>query len=210
VETDEMKSPWSTVWYDPNGTIRTILEKYPQRHYRLLISLGGIAQILSAAAAMSMGDKMNLTQIILMALLFGPLTGWLTIILRSWFLTWVGHKLDGKANSAENRLCLAWSWVPIVYFLPLWGVKFMLFKNETFLLVRPVMENVPALVGLFNFFEFFDFVMYGWSLYILIRMLSEVNQFSGVRAIMNVILSGLLMAIPLLLLLYATAPFMKT
>lgn len=202
----EVKSPWSTVWYDPTGTIRTIIDKDPRYNYVLLVILGGVAQTLGAAAALNMGVKMSLKEIAVFALLVGPISGWLTLFIRGWLLTVVGHRLGGTATLMESRLCLAWSWAPIVFFLPLWGVKMILFKEETFQLTRPVLEQISVLKGLSGFLDIFDFIIYGWSIYVLIRMLAEVNRMSNIRAILSIIISGLLLAVPFLSLMYIISP----
>jgi len=200
------QSPWSTLWLDPKGTIRHILETGPHKHYPMLIALGGVAQTFSVAATMGLGDKMSFMEIVIVSLLMGPISGWLTILIRGWLLTWVGGWLGGAAIRAQTRVSLAWSWAPMVYFSPLWGVKYILFKNETFMLHRPVLESIPVLKGMFGFIEFVDFAVYVWSLVVLIQMLAEINRFTSMRALMNVVLSSLLIGIPVLLLLYIMAP----
>ncbi len=201
----EQRNPWKTIWLNPKATIRYIAEEQPYKHYILLMVLGGIAHALNYASAMNLGDVVSVREALVMCVLLGPLSGFITLSLGGWVLHWISHRLNGQATIHETRLSMAWSWAPIVYLLPLWGIKYILFRNELFTADKSYLESEPFLNGLYGIFSIVDFVITIVSLYILFSALSEVNRFSVWKSLGAYLLMTFVFTIPVLLILSITS-----
>ncbi|HPG39826.1 MAG TPA: Yip1 family protein [bacterium] len=197
-------SPWSTIWLRPKETIRRIVDTNPRYQVIFLAILGGIGQTL--ANARGMGDMFSFGALIFLCLLAGPMGGLLSLYISGFVMHWTSARLGGTATREQVRAVIAWSWAPIVYTLPLWGVKYILFREELFTTGKTFIESQPALSFLFELFTAVDFVITIWYLMILFIGLAEVNRISVGRGIAAAVLAFVLVGIPALLLVYFLAP----
>lgn len=196
----DYSDPWKTIWLNPRSTIRRIVEHEPRKHLLRLMILGGIAHALSYASAVNLADIISPGEILAMSLIAGPLSGFVALSLGGWVLHWISNKLRGEATLHETRMAMAWSWAPIIYLLPLWGVKYILFQNELFQADKSFLQSQSLLNALWEFFGFVDFLIAIWGLYILFSALAEVNRFSVWRALGAYVLMSAAFTIPVLLL----------
>ena len=199
-------SPWSTIWSNPRQTVRNVLATDPNRSMRLLIVGGGIGQACSFAASFGLGQTASIPDIFAFVLVFGPLAGFLSVLLWSWLLTWTSRWLGGTATRQQLRVAVAWSWAPVVYLLPLWGVRYILFRDELFLLKRPIIESYALLSGLYSFFGIVDFFVSFFSLFILFQAVAEVSSLSIWKSIGAIAAIMLLLTIPAILLFSVFSP----
>ncbi len=192
---------WTMMWFKPRQGMKIVLNSEPSYHYLLLIVLGGIGQAFSNAAAQGLGNLFSTVQIIGLCIFLGPLSGYLSVLIGGWVFKWVGEKLGGSGSIGQIRQAIAWSWVPIVSTLPLWLVKWLLFKNEMFTTDTPFIDSHPLLRQLYGFIGLIDLVLGLWVLVILYNTVAEAHGFTLWRGVGTVILSGLLLMIPLLLMI---------
>lgn len=197
-------SPWNTIWLKPKETIRRIVDSNPRYQVLFLAVLGGIGQTL--ANARGMGDMLPFGALLLLCILAGPMGGLLSLYLTGFVMHWTGKRLGGAATREQVRAVIAWSWAPIVYTLPLWGVKYILFREELFTTGKAFIESQSVLSFLFELFAVVDFVIVIWYLLILFTGLAEVNRMSVMRSIGAAILAFVLVGIPAMLLVYFMAP----
>lgn len=193
-------NPWSTIWSNPRQTVRDVLATNPNRSMRLLIVGGGMGQACSFAASFGLGKMASTLEILGFILAFGPLTGFLSVLLWSWLLTWTSRWLGGTASRQQLRVAVAWSWAPVVYLLPMWGVRYILFRDELFLLQRPILESFALLSGLYAFFGMIDFFVSFFTLFILFHAVAEVSSISIWKSIGAIAALMILLTIPALIL----------
>ncbi|MBD3383849.1 hypothetical protein GF407_02880 [candidate division KSB1 bacterium] len=192
---------WTLMWFKPRQAMRMVLNSPLSYHYHVLIIFGGIGQALSNASAQGMGKLFSTAQIITICLILGPLSGYLSVLIGGWILKWVGDKLSGHGSLQDLRRAIAWSWVPVVSTLPLWIVKWLLFRDEVFTIETPFIDSQPVLRQLYDFIGFVDLVIGLWVLIILYNTVSEAHGFTLWKGVGTVILSGVLLMIPLLLMI---------
>lgn len=198
--------PWATIWLDPRGTIRQIIDTEPNKHLMLLIILGGLGNAFSYAANFGMADMTSFTQAVVLCLVAGPLSGFFSVYLWGWLLQFSSKFFGGFASRRDLRIAVAWSWAPVVYLLPLWGVKYILFKQEIFKTEKPFIEAHQFLSGLLGFFDMLDFFVTMFTLFILFNAVAEVNGFSIWKSIGSIGAVLVLMTIPAILVLRYFAP----
>ncbi|MBN1482355.1 hypothetical protein EH223_09970 [candidate division KSB1 bacterium] len=199
-------NPWASIWRNPRGTIRHLVDTSPNKNLLLLVIGGGIGNALSYAAGFALADVMAVNTMVLLCFLAGPLSGFISLFLWSWLLDLTLKLFGGRATRQELRTAIAWSWAPIVYLLPLWGIKYILFRRELFESEKPFIEAHQFLNGLLGVFDMLDFFIAMFSIYILFNTVAEVNRFSIWRSIGAIGVVLLIMTIPALLVLRFVSP----
>ncbi|MDZ7315047.1 MAG: YIP1 family protein [candidate division KSB1 bacterium] len=191
-------NPWASIWLNPRGTIRQIVDTDPRRSLLLLAAGGGVAQACNFAVNMALGSALELDEIILFILAFGPLAGFLSLWLWTLALTFVTRWFGGLADRSAVRAAVAWSWAPTVYLLPLWGVRYILFRDELFKDARPFVESHGLLSALYSFFGGVDLLLSFLTVFILVQTIAEVSRFSVWRSMGAILFVLLLLLLPLL------------
>ena len=118
----------------------------------------------------------------------------------------MGKLLKGEGKFHQVRAAYAWSCVPLIVNIPMWFVLAWAFGSQLFGgLTEEYMLNNRELVLLFAIL----LVRLGstvWSLVIYINALAEVQRFSVLRAIGNLLLAGSV----IFLLLYSVSYLFMT
>ncbi|HOX84661.1 MAG TPA: YIP1 family protein [bacterium] len=195
-----MPSLWTQMWFLPKATIRQIVDTDPRQQMPLLIFLAGIAQALTSAAGLGMGEQLSLFEMIAFCLIFGPLSTFLVVVFGGLLLHRIAQFLHGVASAAETRAAIAWSWVPIITILPLWIVRYIFFGEELFKLKKTAIESTSGLSVLYESINLIEFAVVIWGALLLYSALAEVNQFSAWRGFLAVVLSITAFFVPLFFL----------
>ncbi|MBN1561202.1 YIP1 family protein [candidate division KSB1 bacterium] len=199
-------NPWKSIWLDSRATIRHIIETDPNRSLVLLIVFGGLANALNYAANFGLGDMMSFNQVLALCLIAGPLSGFINVYIWSWLLGISAKLFGGAATQRDMRRAVAWSWAPLVYLLPLWGVKYILFRQEIFKSERPFIEAHSFLRSLHGLFDTVDFFIALLTIFILFNTVAEVNGFSIWKSVGTIGVVLLILTLPALLLMRFFAP----
>ncbi len=196
-------SPWSLIWFNPRAAVRLVLSMQPQRSLRLLAAGGGIGQAFSFAAGMGIGQSLGVRELALFIFLLGPTAGFVSLFLWSALLSWAARLFGGTADRDTMRVAVAWSWAPAVYLLPMWGVRYILFRDELFTDARPFVDSHALLSALFSFFNGVDFFLSFFTLYVLIQTVSELGHMSVWKSIGAIFIVIMTMTLPAMLLFTA-------
>ena len=199
-------NPWSDIWFKPRQTIRHIVETNPYRSVLLLALLGSVGQTLGVFSAQGIGKILSMGEILVTTILTAPLVAFFYLFALGWLLHQVALRLGGEGSIEQTRAALAWSWAPIVSVLPLWGVKYILFRDELFLADKPFVESQPVLSFLAWVIGVVDFAIGLWSLIILFSALSEIHRISVLKSIGAFLLTQLIVAVPALLIMTLCSP----
>ena len=138
---------------------------------------------------------MDLPTLLVMALLVGPLFGILGAYVGGWLLRWSGRLLGGSARPAEIRAAIAWSGVPYVASMLLWIPELLLFGEELFTEATPRLDAAPELQGLLLVFVAVELTAALWAFVAFLKCLGEVQGFSAWRALLNLLLPGVLVGV---------------
>lgn len=193
-------NPWATVWTNPRQTVRNVLATNPTAFFALLAAGGGIGQACNLASSIGLGQSYTMGQILAFVLLTGSAAGLMSVYLWSFLLTVVGRRFGSVADAKEVRVAVAWSWAPAVYLLPMWGVRYILFRDELFLLQRPIIEASTLLTALHQFFGLYDLLLSFYALFILCQTVSEVSALSVWKSMIVILAVLLLMMLPAMFL----------
>lgn len=188
-------SPWLSIWVSPRATIRRIVTENPNRSLWLLAAIYGFSSLLNSFQSASLGNMLGVIPIFFIALIISPIWGYIVFAIWSWVICWTGKLLKGKGSFREIRAAYAWSCVPLVINGALWILLIFTFGH-------PLFSNFPEEHFLTHSQSFLLFVILIikvvlaiWALVIYLNALAEVQQFSVLRAIGNVIISGIIIGI---------------
>lgn len=189
-----MSNPWLTIWTSPRQTIRHILETAPKRKTFLLAVVFGLQYLLSFYhALLTQGTFVN-PYLMIGALVFSPLLGYILFYISSFILFIVGKLFKGKAIFSHVYAAVAWSVVPFIVNVVLWFCFFVFFTFDTSLFDSVYYLIFGIVVG---------YIIPIWSFILLINCLKEVQQYSTLRSIGTILLPVVVLYIVLFALEYA-------
>ncbi|MDF1667448.1 MAG: Yip1 family protein [Planctomycetota bacterium] len=195
-------NPWLNIWIRPRATIRAIVAYDPDYKVSLIAGAVGVLTLLDKASDKNLGDKVSVVSVLFIAMIFGPIFNLIRLQIMSGLVSWTGAKIGGQAQSREIRTALAWSEVPNLVSFGIWAVYLgvvgeKMFKDDM------VFETDAEVATV-------QFVLFGgtalatllglWSLVIKLKALGEVQGFSAIKALGNLILASLVIIVPLLAL----------
>jgi len=188
-------TPWLSIWTRPRATISQITAENPYRSLWLLAAIYGFCSLMNLFQSMTLGTALGTAGILILAIVLAPFWGWINLSIWSGFVFWIGKWFKGDGSFATVRSAYAWSCVPLIVNIPLWLLMVILFGHQLFL-------NFPNAHLLSNGEMMLLFailvikvVLAIWSLVIYLNALAEVQKFSVLRAICNVVVAGVVVGI---------------
>lgn len=192
---EENFNPWLSIWTQPRATIRRIVEENPNRSLWLLAAIYGFVSLINNAQTLALGQSIHIGIISFLVVILAPFWGYAFFSIWSAIVCLVGKLFKGQASFAKIRAAYAWSCVPFIFNLILWVALIIIFGQKLFML-NTISEQISEPLMLFMFFVLVArLVLAVWSLVIYFNALAEVQQYSVLKAILNVVISALLMAV---------------
>lgn len=189
-------NPWKQIWLKPQATIRAIVNFNPRYQLILLSFIYGLPMVLNYAQSMSLIEALPLWAILLASLIVSPFIGILAITISAWVLLWTGKWIGGAGRLETVRAAVAWSNVPNVVSIALWGVLIAVFGGSVLFSEFPAVPFTNYQQGILFIIFLLETIVSIWGLVILFKTLSEVHGFSIWKALLNV-------AIPVLIIICA-------
>ena len=187
------------IWTSPKEAFKFIVKYNYDKYIYLLLILAGISRGFDRASSRNLGDTMSLDRIIILSVILGGLFGWIGFYIYAAFINWTGGYLKGKGNTKSILAILAYSSIPsivaMVLLIPeiiIYGVE--IFKRDGDTLSGGIADNI-----IFYLSIFLEAGLGIWTLVLLVIGLAEVQKFSIGKAILNLLLPLLFIAIPLVL-----------
>jgi signal peptidase I len=182
METDvaaRVDSPWRSIWWHPQATIKGLATSTSPPQVLLLAALAGIGGAITYLANV---QSLHWFAVLALAVVLGPLTGILRLFIDAALYAWSGRLLGGRAGQAQMRTVLAWSSVPNVIALPVLLGALALFQQR-FLraYVRPDAEPDPLLIAI----SILLVAALVWSVFIAVRGIGAVQGFGILRSLVN-------------------------
>jgi hypothetical protein len=196
----EHHNPWLTIWRHPRATIARIVAENPNRSLWLLAGIYGFCALMNLFQSMALGSALSTLGILILAIILAPFYGYISFSIWSWFVTWVGKWFKGHGSFTTIRSAYAWSCVPIVLNIPLWVLMVIIFGHQLFLNF-PDAHLLPSSQVLLLFIILIAKVVLAiWSLVIYLNALAEVQKYSVLRAILNVVVAGVILGVIIFIL----------
>ncbi len=193
-------NPWLKIWTQPRTTIREIVAFNPKFRFFILAWIYGFVTILHTSQNFSLGTNLSLPAILASGVILALLFGVVGISITSWVLQWTGKWIGGTASYHEIRAAVSWSNVPNIINIFMWLILVGYFGSSV--LTNTFAQKPFVGIDLYIVIPIFlvQFAVSIWSLVILITTLSEVQGFSGWKALLNLLIPIAMISIILWLL----------
>jgi len=191
------KSYWLSIWCEPRATIRKIVSENPNRSIWILAFIYGFLSLLNSIQSISIANVAQLIPIFAIVLILSPFWGYAAFSIWSWVICLVGKWLKGQANFVSVRAAFSWSCVPLILNIFLWILMIGVFGPAFFFNtgeIYPISNQQSAILFLILIAKV---VIAIWSLVIYLNALAEVQRFSILRAIFNVVISWIVIGLVL-------------
>ncbi len=190
--------PWLSIWLNPGDTVQRILnnKKIPV----MLILLTGLSMNLDNSYFNSTGDTLSLSAILLIAIIFSPVTGYLFVWISTYLFSITGQWLGGTGSTKEIKPVVAWSGIFFAASLIIRFLEILILGNEIFQTVQPTVENSTFLSILFIFLHLLDLAILIWWAVFMAVALGEIHSFSKLRGFFTMLISLLLVVLVNLLI----------
>ena len=119
---EEQKSPWLRIWFEPRETMRQILNTGLQQGFLILSAIYGLPLAFNLVQSFAFSTLIPLWAILIGSLVLCPFLGMIGIYVATWLLEWTGRWIGGKAHFMEVRSAVAWSNVPTIVTILMWGL----------------------------------------------------------------------------------------
>jgi len=196
---------YKKIWFEPTATLRFILQYCPEKGVFPLLILGGIGRAIDRASMKNMGDDMSTFAVLGIAFFAGALLGWITYYIYAWGMSVTGKWLKGTAEPEKFRTIIAYSLIPSICALALVIPEVMIFGDELFR-SEPIHDSIFQDIMLLVF-AMTKIILGIWSLVILVKGISLIQNFTTGKAVLNMFLPGIVLLVPLLLIVLVVAMF---
>lgn len=197
-----MSSPWKTIWTSPRETIASIVARNPNEGLWALAAIYGFSGLLNIFQSLLLGYKLSILPILLLAAILSPFWGYLLFSLFSWIIYITGKWIKGAASYKGVRAAYAWSSAPLLVNIPLWLFLAFLLRERLFTDLAQETFLTDSQIALIFLIFLARLVIAIWSLVLYINALAEVQQFTVLRTIGNIVLGFIAMVAALYLLVF--------
>jgi len=187
-------NPWLSVWVRPRDAIRSIIARNTNRSLWILAFIYGFTSLLNCFQSIPIALHLGIIPMLLISVILAPFWGYAFFAIWSGIVVWVGKLLKGQATFETARAAYAWSAVPLIGNIPLWLLLIFFYSHFLFFGMQDQIA-LPGAAMLLFIILIGKLVFAIWTIVIYLQMLSEVQQFSILRAIVNVILASLIIGI---------------
>jgi hypothetical protein len=177
-------NPWIAISSSLGPKIREIVKANPKTGFLVISTVYGIASAFFFANFYSLGLSLSFSAVFLPLLAIGPLLGFILILFDAWLLQKTGSLVGGNATFCHCRAALAYSKIPYFFTLSMWLI-FML-QDPTAIFLHVASDASAICIAIVSV------AVYLWSLLLLVQLVREVQSFSIVRALLNVVSANLL------------------
>lgn len=189
------KEIFTKIWTIPRPIFKYINHLKYEKHLTILLILAGITSAFERAETNYLGSNDSIGITIFASIIGGALFGWISYYLYSSLIRFTGKWLNGKANTDSILRTLAYASIPTITGLVLVIPKFLLTGTDLYQnLLTYGFTVVESILGI-------------WTFVLYVIGISEVQQFSIGKALLNLLLPFIVIVIPIFILVMAFVGF---
>lgn len=181
-------NPWLSIWAHPRRTIRSIIDTDPRFRFVILSAIYGFPIALNLAQNFSLGARVPVWSILTGSLIVCTILGMIGISISAWLLHVAGRWIGGKGSYLTIRTAVAWSNVPNIVTIAMWGVLLGFFDGMLFNKQFSETHFMGYQAGVVFIVFLIQTIASIWGFIILLQGLGEAQGFSAWKALINVII----------------------
>ncbi|OWA33711.1 hypothetical protein B9G55_20455 [Saccharibacillus sp. O16] len=200
-------SPWKDIWLHPRLVTRDYLHSAdPLKNALLLALAAGIFNTMDRASSSNQGDDLSTFGLILNILISGLLSGLVMYYVGGWLLKVVGRWVGGVGTTSEMRIVSG----RIVGMLTvmigiLWIPELLLAGKDAFTTDTPLLASSVTRALLYTAVVWIEAIMGVWSFVLILHAIGEIHGFSAWKALLVLILTGILVFLVVFLIVIIVA-----
>lgn len=179
------------IWTSPRAVFRFIDEYRYEKHMTLMLVLAGIARAFDRAEMRNEADHSPLGLVIGLSIALGGLFGWITYYMYAGMVSVTGEWIGGKANTDRILRMLAYALLPSVISLAFLIPQIAIYGGEVFKSDGDFSGAGVAGSMIFYIAMILQVALSMWSIVLCVIGLSEVQQFSIGKSILNLLLPAI-------------------
>lgn len=194
------KDIFTKIWTSPRNVFKYVNDKKYSKYELILLVFAGISRTFDQAMSKNWGDDLPLWGIILIAVIIGGLIGWVSLWMYSALISWTGKWLKGEGKTDSILRIISYAMIPSIVALVLLIPQIGIYGNELF---KANGDFASAGHGAAIFVVctgILAFLLSIWSFVLCIIGVSEVQNFSIGKSILNVLLPILVLLIPIMII----------
>lgn len=193
---------FKTVLLDPKKAFKFIHKYEYENHLKLLLVLAGISSTFDRAVNNNSGDNMSLGGVIALSVIIGGLLGWISYYIYAALISWTGGWLNGSARTSEVLRIIAYANIPVILALIIMIFQILLVGNSYFQSTIYLDDYGTAITIVYYGLAIAQLGLGIWNVFLLVIGVAEAQQFGYGKAFLNVILPILVIAVPILLIIF--------
>lgn len=201
------KEIFTKIFTSPRMVFRYLENKNYDKFVRPLLILGGISNALDRAVSKNLGDSLSLFAILGIAIVAGALLGWISYYLYSALISWTGKWLNGKADTDSIVRMFAHAMIPTILAFLLLIPQLAFFGKGIFQSYFDIHSQGTLYTAIYFGTVFLEVALGVWTMVIFTIGVSEIQEFSILKAIANIILPLIIILVPIFLVIFATSGF---
>ena len=192
---------FTQIWFSPRKVFKYIDENKFDKYVYILLFLAGIVRAFDRASIDNTGNNLSLLTIVLTCIILGGLLGWISFYIYAALLSWTGEWLNGRGSTKSLLRMLSYSMIPSVIALLFLIPQILLFGNEIFQSNLDINVNGMLSVLVYYSTSILEIALGIWTLVLLVIGISEVQKISIWNAILNMILPGIIIIVPIMIII---------
>ena len=176
------------MWMHPKQTVQSIISFKPTYHFIVLSAIVGWPAAIQVAQLYSLSPSFSLPLILLMTVIAAPILGAIGISVFSGIAYFIGKGMGGVATFAETKCAIAWSNITGIFSVISYATLIAYFKEGWF---SPAWVNMPvdrSMAYILFCLFLIQIISIGWTIYLLIQSISQVQKFPIWKSIVNLVL----------------------
>jgi len=181
-------NPWLHIWTQPRQTIRSLVDADPKFGFGILSAIYGLPMALNLAQNISLGAKIPTWAILIGALIICTFLGMIGFSIVTWLLYVTGRWIGGRGSYQTIRTAVTWSNMPNSITILMWIVLLAVFGGALFHKQFSETHFIGYEAGIVFIVFLIQLVVSIWGFVILLQGLSEVQEFSMWKALLNILI----------------------
>ena len=195
MEDEKLLNPYINIWIRPRRTIQSQVSKKQKNGFFFLCFLVGLVFLFGFSQVLTLGFYMSFFWMLVFCFFLSVIFGYFLFSIGAFFIFVTGKLLNGKGRYKEIRLAVAWSNFPIIISFFIWIVLVFLYKQNVFIdFPGPLILSENEVIFIFSLMAL-QLIVYIWIIILLIQTISQVQDFSTIKSILNIILASFLSGI---------------
>jgi hypothetical protein len=192
-------SIYLNIWTSPRKVFAFVKndESNSIRHY--LCILFGIVSALHKYQENNTGESFSLLTIILLSIIGGGLFGWLGFYFYCFLIEWTGEWLNGKGRKYQLNIALSYAQIPFITSILVFVFGIIAFEKNYFRTNLEIEDYNSFSIRLYSTLSYIQYALSIWTFVLMIIAISEVQRMSIGKAILNLFLPVLIIAVPITL-----------